>query len=281
MKRAVMAFTMTTVAVIALVSLVFFASSPVAAQAQSGRGAAAAKAASAPTPRMPDGHPDFTGVWWPGRDINPQTSTAYYAAPRQGGPPRPPTFQSLYQPWAAAKAKPMGHKDDPALLCIPSIIGPTPLVGNGLVGEIVQTANTMIQLVETYHGFRVIPTDGRPHRDDVVPSYKGDAVGRWEGDTLVVDVTNFSDKNWLNHHGEVSFHSDQLHMVERYSRPDKNTLEVDVTAEDPKVLTGIWKAPHAKLTLAPFEHVMETACEVDEIPALMNAAAKENYGLKK
>jgi len=278
MKRAVMAV-VTTAASIAIVSLVFVTSVPAAAQNGEGRGAAAAKK-SEPAPRMPDGHPDLSGVWWPGHDIVPQTSSAVYAAPRTGGPPRPPTFQSLYQPWAAAKAKTLSDKDDPALWCIPSIIGPTPLVGNGLVGEIVQTPKAVIMLVETYHGFRIIPTDGRPHRDDVVPSYRGDAVGRWEGDALVVDVTNFSEKNWLNHHGDVSFHSDALHMVETYRRLDKDRLEITTTAEDPKVLTGKWTAPKTTLTLAPFEHVMETACENDAIPALMDAAAKQNYGRK-
>ena len=174
MKRAVMAV-VTTAASIAIVSLVFVTSVPASAQNGEGRGAAAAKK-SEPAPRMPDGHPDLSGVWWPGHDIVPQTSSAVYAAPRTGGPPRPPTFQSLYQPWAAAKAKTLSDKDDPALWCIPSIVGPTPLVGNGLVGEIVQTPKAVIMLVETYHGFRIIPTDGRPHRDDVVPSYRGDAV---------------------------------------------------------------------------------------------------------
>ena len=279
MKRAVMASLVTTAALIAIVFLMFLTSTPAAAQnGQGGSSAAAKKSESAP--RMPDGHPDLSGVWWPGHDIVPLTSSAVYTPPRTGGPPRPPSFQSLYQPWAAAKAKTLSDKDDPALWCIPSIIGPTPLVGNGLVGEIVQTPKAVIMLVETYHGFRIIPTDGRPHRDDVVPSYRGDAVGRWEGDTLVVDVTNFSEQNWLHHHGDVSFHSDQLHMVETYRRLDKDHLEITTTAEDPKVLTGKWTAPKTTLTLAPFEHVMETACENDAIPALMDAASKQNYGRK-
>ena len=82
-------------------------------------------------------------------------------------------------------------------------------------------------LTETYHSFKLIPTDGRKHRDDVAPSFRGDSVGRWEGDTLVVDTTNFTDTNWMHAEGEVSFHSDALHIVERYRRVDKNTLEVD------------------------------------------------------
>lgn len=242
-------------------------------------GSAAGAAAPKPIPRLADGRPDFTGVWWPGRDITPATSTAVYReGERTGIGPR--SFGSLYKPEFAEKAKALSDKDDPSLWCIPSIFGPTPLVGNGLVGEIVHTPKAMIQLIETYHGFRIIPTDGRPHRDDVVPSNRGDAVGRWEGDTLIVDVTNFSDRNWFHHHGDVSFHSDALHIVERYRLVDGDTMEINLMAEDPKVLTGPWTAPTVKLVRAPFEHVMETSCENTETAGLMEAAAKVNYGRK-
>jgi len=259
-------------------TLAMVISGQVSPAAQSGNGERTA--AAKPIPRTPDGRPDFTGVWWPGRDITPATSSAVYReGERTGVGPR--SFGSLYKPEFAEKAKALSDKDDPALWCIPSIFGPTPLVGNGLVGEIVQTPKVMIQLVETYHGFRVIPTDGRPHRDDVVPSNRGDAVGRWEGDTLVVDVTNFSERNWFHHHGDVSFHSDALHMIERYRLLDGDTLEINVTAEDPKVLTGPWTAPTVKLVRAPFEHVMETSCENTETAGLMEAASKDNYGRKQ
>jgi hypothetical protein len=205
-----------------------------AAQSGNGERTAAAK----PIPRTPDGRPDFTGVWWPGRDITPATSSAVYReGERTGIGPR--SFGSLYKPEFAEKAKALSDKDDPALWCIPSIFGPTPLVGNGLVGEIVQTPKVMIQLVETYHGFRVIPTDGRPHRDDVVPSNRGDAVGRWEGDTLVVDVTSFNDQTWFDRAG--NFHSDALHVVERYTPIAPNVIDYEVTIEDPNVFSRPWK----------------------------------------
>jgi len=252
---------------IAIVSLALVSATPVAAQ-------------SKPIPRTADGHPDMTGVWWPGHDLIPAQATAVYRdGERQGIGAN--SFGSLYKPDAMTKAKTLSDKDDPALWCIPSIIGPTPLVGNGLVGEIVMTPKTMFQLIETYHGFRIIPTDGRPHRDDVVPSNRGDAVGRWEGDTLVVDVTNFSDRNWLHHHGDVSFHSDALHMVETYRLIDADTLEINVTADDPNMLTATWKAPTTKLVRAPFEHIMETSCENTETANLIDAAAKDNYGRNK
>ena len=91
------------------------------------------------------------------------------------------------------------------------------LLGVGLVGQIIQSPKFVTLLTETYHSFKLIPTDGRPHRDDVAPSYRGDSIGRWDGDTLVVDTTNFSDENWLYAEGNVSFHSDALHIVERYT----------------------------------------------------------------
>ena len=102
-----------------------------------------------------------------------------------------------------------------------------------------------------------------------------------EGDTLVVDVTNFSERNWFHHHGDVSFHSDALHMIERYRLLDGDTLEINVTAEDSKVLTGPWTAQTVKLVRAPFEHVMETSCENTETAGLMEAASKDNYGRKQ
>src|SRR5205807_4947303 len=156
----------------------------------------------------------------PGNDlqVRPLASSPAPAAPSAApaAAPRPrPSFASLYQPWAAAKAKTLSDKDDPSLHCITAAFGTlnVSLYGMGVVGQIVQTPKFVIMLTETYHGFRLIPFDGRPHRDDVAPSNRGDAVGRWDGDTLVVDKTNFTDSTWISAEGRVSFHSDQLHVV--------------------------------------------------------------------
>ena len=130
----------------------------------------------------------------------------------------------------------------------------------GAVGQIVQTPKFMIMLSETYNGFQIIPFDGRPHRDNVPPSNRGDAVGRWDGDTFVVDKTNFTDTSWISAEGRVSYHSDALHTVERYRRVDANTLEIEATVEDPKVLTKPWVVPKQTLQLAPFDQIMELAC---------------------
>ena len=235
-----------------------------------------------PVPRMADGRPDMSGVWWPGRDVPVTTlsvgpSRAPAGAPRQG----PDTFRSLYQPWAAAKANTLGEKDDPALRCVPPVIGPhASFLNSGLVGQILQTPKFVVFLTETYHGFKIVPTDGRPHRDDVAPSSRGDSVGRWEGDTLVVDTRKFNGQNWVSDHGNVSFYSDALHLIERYRRVDANTLLVDAMVEDPKVLTRPWKLATQTLQLAPFDQIMEVGCSNVETAALMEAAAKENYGRK-
>jgi hypothetical protein len=85
---------------------------------------------------------------------------------------------------------------------------------------------------------------------------------------------------WMFAEGRVSFHSDALHIVERYRRVDANTLEIDATVEDSKVLTKPWVVPKQTLTLAPFDQIMELNCSGYETQSLMDAAAKQNYGKK-
>lgn len=187
------------------------------------------------------------------------------------------TFSSLYQPEAAAKAKTLRDKDDPSLGCTPTAFGTlnVSLFDVGAVGQIVQTPRFVIMLTETYHGFQIIPFDGRPHRDDVPPSLRGDAIGRWDGDTFVVDKTNFTDSNWISAEGRVSFHSDALHIVERYRRVDAKTLEIEATLEDPKVLTKPWVVPKQTLVLAPFDAIMQLSCSGAEVESLIDAAQKD------
>ncbi|HEY7389875.1 MAG TPA: hypothetical protein VH640_15265 [Bryobacteraceae bacterium] len=231
-------------------------------------------AAAGAIPRTADGHPDLSGVWWRGADIG---GRGGQPLPGRGGP-QFPTFASLYQPSAQAKAKTLADKDDPSLGCVPTAFGTlnVSLFDVGAVGQIVQTPKFMIMLTETYHGFQIIPFDGRPHRDNVPPSYRGDAVGRWEGDTFVVDKTNFTPENWMSAEGSVSFHSDALHIIERYRRADAKSLEVEATIEDPKVLAKPWVVPKQTLLLAPFDQIMELNCSPAETPALIEGAAKLN-----
>ena len=93
-------------------------------------------------------------------------------------------------------------------------------------------------MIEFVHAFRIIPLDGRPHVGENIQLWQGDSRGHWEGNTLVVDVTNSNGK-WLDVSGD--FHSDALHVVERWTFVDADTLNVEVTMEDPKVYTTPWK----------------------------------------
>jgi len=119
-------------------------------------------------PRMADGHPDLSGVWWGGADVGGR------GGPRgggRGGTPAP-SFTSLYKPEAAEKAKKLSDKDDPALKCIPTAFGTlnVSLYSVGAVGQIISTPKFVVMLQETYHGYQLIPTDGRPHRSDIPPA---------------------------------------------------------------------------------------------------------------
>jgi hypothetical protein len=233
-----------------------------------------------PVPRLADGKPDLSGVWWGGSDVGAARGRGARGGGGRGGArggTPPPTFMSLYKPEAAAKAKTLGDKDDPTLRCVPTAFGTlnVSLWDVGAVGQIVATPKLVVMLTETYHGFRLIPTDGRPHRDDQPPAYRGDSVGRWDGDVFVVDTRNFTDNTWMSAEGRVSHHSDALHIVERYRRVDANTLEIEATVEDPEVLTGPWTAPKQTLVLAPFDRILSLNCSGIETQALMDAAAKQ------
>jgi len=227
------------------------------------RGAGPANAAAAEAaPRLADGHPDFSGVWWTGGDVGSRGFNAGARGRGAGGGTPPATFTTLYKPEAAAAAKKLADKDDPTLKCIPTAFGTlnVSMFDVGALAQIISTPKFVVMLTETYHGFRLIPTDGRPHRAEVPPSYRGDAVGKWEGDVFVVETKNFTDNTWIWAEGRASPHSDQLRLVERYRRPDKNTLEIEATVYDPKVLTGPWTVPKQTLVLAPFDQVMPLNC---------------------
>ena len=103
--------------------------------------------------------------------------------------------------------------------------------------QIVQTPKTIVMMYEYLNTFRIIPI-GAKHPDDLEPSFMGDSAGHWDGDTLVVDVIGFNDRTWLI--GAGAFHSEALHVVERYRRTDKDTIQYEATMEDPKVLTKPW-----------------------------------------
>jgi len=109
--------------------------------------------------------------------------------------------------------------------------------------QILQVPGAVMILYESNHAWRFIPLDGRPHAPQSLKLYMGDSRGRWEGNTLVVDVTNFNEETWLDSHGSI--HSDALHVVERWTLVGPNRIQYEATLEDPKAFTRPWKIAFA------------------------------------
>ena len=105
--------------------------------------------------------------------------------------------------------------------------------------QILQVPGAVMILYESNHAWRFIPLDGRPHAPQSLKLYMGDSRGRWEGNTLVVDVTNFNEDTWLDSHGSI--HSDALHVVERWTLVGPTRIEYEATLEDPKAFSRPWK----------------------------------------
>lgn len=233
---------------------------------------APAEEPAGPTPRMADGKPDMSGVWWTGGDLG----SPGFNSSRRGAPAWPiTTYTDLYQDWAKEKMATMHDKDDPTLLCKSTAFGTlnVRLFDVGTIGQIVSTPDMVIFLAETFHGYQMIPTDGRERRA-VPPSFRGDAIGHWEGDVFVVEVENFTDDTWISAEGRISFHTDQMKIVERYTMPDANTLLIDATLTDEGALTGPWVVPQQRLVKAPFDQLLPLICTGVETQELMDNAAE-------
>ena len=204
-----------------------------------------------PTPRTADGHPDLSGVWFPGvtgdGNLNDVGLGGSYNLVRQRfDPKKTPPEPIPFQPWAAAKLKEMfpnevdAQMHSPSVLCMPRGV-PLSMSVTPYPIQIIQTRQLFVQLNEDTVDYRVVPMDGRPHPQDPDPKFNGDGVAHWEGDTLVIDTVGIDERTWNNLQGW--FHSDQEHVVERISRPSMNYLNYQVTIEDPKVLTKPWTSP--------------------------------------
>ena len=146
--------------------------------------------------------------------------------------------------------------DDPVLKqCLPP--GTPRIYLQPFPFQIVQTPKEIIMLYEYDHTIRQIFMDGRAHPDDLTPTYMGHSIGKWEGDTLAVDTVGFNEKTWLDRDGHP--HSDQLHVTERFHRLDHDTLQIDITMEDPKALAKPWKT-QLNFQLKPDWDIMELVC---------------------
>jgi len=235
-----------------------------AAAAQDGAvsGAGAERAGRDGVPRTAGGRPDLSGIWiatgavalFEGLEALEAAREADAAAGRTLPPNDPPP----YKPDAEAQRQEYLARqgiDDPMARCL--LTGVPRIKFRPLPFEIVQLPDRVIILYEIHHAFRIIPTDGRPHPEDLEPSYLGESIGRWEGDTLVVDVIGFNDKTWLA--GVGTLHSDQLRVTERYTRDSADTIVYEAVMEDPVVFTEPWRMREI-FRLRPNERIREYEC---------------------
>jgi hypothetical protein len=198
----------------------------------------------APTPRTSDGKPDLTGTWLNEWFYGGQVRRPPAALP---GEPPPSTFGNIganfpnglpMQPWAKAlmaERKRLGSKDNPDAHCLP--MGIMQFHEHPQPRKMIQTLDVLVILYEGNAGVRQIFTDGRPlPNNDPNPWWYGYSVGRWEGDTLVVETTGVRDNGW--HDVDGSPQTDAVKYTERFRRLNYGTMKIDVTIDDPKAYTA-------------------------------------------
>src|SRR5277367_608609 len=202
---------------------------------------------SAPAPRTPDGKPDLSGVW------RIHKSYLLNAAPDL----KPGDIQ----PWAAALYKQSGdnyRNDTDGINCLPP--GPKASTSVGSPVKIIQTPNVVVLLYEYQTLFRQVFTDGRELPKDPNPTWMGYSIGRWEGDTLVVDTAGFNERSWLDIEGHP--HTEALPITERFHRRDFGHMDLEMTIDDPKAFTRPFTLKIPK-TLQPDTDLLESVCEND------------------
>src|SRR5262245_34679751 len=214
-------------------------------------------------PRMPDGKPNFTGVWagpgfthrvGPGDTHTPRVTTY------------DPTKMSPFKPGGEILILRPAHRypirDDPTAGCLPN--GLTRQILSPYAQQWVQTPAQIVILYEYMHFFRVIPIDGRARSKDVDLTWMGDSVAKWEGDTLVIDTIGL--KEWMldathdSHPDQLRIHSDQMHVIERLRFVDPTTVSYQVILDDSKIFTAPWSQDF-EMKLHPTWKIFEFVCE--------------------
>lgn len=223
-----------------------------AAKGKAGKGKGPA-APVEPAPRLPDGTPDLSGVW-----------TGFGSNAGDITQSLKPGEELVMLPWAAEKMKTLKSQDDPQANCMPSGIPR----GNPYPWRIVQfpthkaATHIWILFEGNIHSYRQVFMDGRPHPEDPDPIWYGHSIGHWEGDTLVIETIGFNDKFWFDYLGHP--HTEQLRTTERITRTDKNTLQIEVTINDP----GAYAKPfttQGRARLLPDDELMEYVCQENNI----------------
>ena len=207
---------------------------------ESARAQATGGGAAYTPPRTTFGHPDLQGIWqvmntaaWDIQDHNASLGVPAGKGVVEGN-------EIPYQPWALDKKKQNYEsraKLDPESRCFLS--GVPRITYMPYPFQIVQQADKVNILYEYNHTLRHIYMNGNPHPEGPIEWWMGDSRGRWEGNTLVVDTVHFTAETWFDRAG--NFHSEQLHVIERFTRTGRDHMLYEVTIEDPKVFTRPWK----------------------------------------
>jgi hypothetical protein len=245
-----------------------------------------APAGAAKVARLSDGHPDFNGTWDNGSGydfIKPQKGPdgsicISGCKPAPGAAPTGPRVfaapdRPKYKPEYVAKVKDLEARQidtDPVIRCkSPGLprIGPP--------DKIVQRPGEVVFLYDDVSGsfWRIIPTNGKKRREDADESYLGNAVGRWEGDTLVVETVGFNEDTWLTDDG--AFHTTELRVVEKLTR-NGNTMEWQATAYDPAVLAEPWAVKPRKMTLMDAELQEPVPCVEQDLKHVIDGTHHDN-----
>jgi hypothetical protein len=197
---------------------------------------------TAPTPRLPDGKPDFSGIWHAAVINQCEPETGRFCGPEIGGSPLALNIgQDLsgglpYRPAAAELVKQRFAKDDPHVRCLPD--NPPRTWGMPHLTKAVHTPRLLVLLYEVNAMYRQIFIDGRPQPGDPNPSWNGYSAATWDRDTLVIRTAGFRDDLWIDMSGAPM--TSAATMTERLRRPNYGTLEVEITIDDPKVYTRPW-----------------------------------------
>ena len=211
--------------------------------------------------------PDLTGVWR--RSRRPPDNARKYTMYEISGvltlqePSMTPWGEAQYKaakPNYGSHAVPISDSNDPVFKCFPPGVPRVYLMRVGQPFEIMQIPGRVVMFFEYDHLVRQIFMNEPEHPKDLIPSYMGHSIGKWEGDTLVVDTVGFNDNTWLD--GEGHPHSDELHIVERIRRVSHDALTIDFTIEDPKAFTKPWVS-HTLFELKTGWNIGEVVCVDD------------------
>jgi hypothetical protein len=192
-------------------------------------------------PRTTDGKPDLSGVWLAPRTVE------------RGTPEMLPAAAAVFRQHVESNMK-----DMPSSRCLPmgvSLLTP-------ILNKVVQTPTLLIVLQEVSAGFRQVFLDGRDHPSDLEPTWNGHSIGRWRGDTLVVETVGYNDKGWLDGAGHPR--TERLRVIQEIRRPDLGHLEILTTIDDPGAYAKRWTIKQVA-DLAPAEEIAEFLCNENNV----------------